>query len=132
MDTQERRNLIKSATNPDIKLDYVISISSHLITREGYENSVVNLRYVPDKLIISPESFGYYLKELGMLEWKTLEDVAATILNDINNELIARWLQIIISAPEKIYRDIDFHRVLIEDKQPNWNNAELLSRLKLH
>ena len=132
MDTQERRRLIKLETNPDIKLDYIISISSHFITKEVFENSIVSLRYVPDKLIIRPESFGYYLRELGMLRWEALEDIAATTLNDINNELIARWLQVIISTPGKVYHDIDFHKVLIEDKQPNWNNEELLSRLKLH
>ena len=132
MDIHKRRILLLFERNPDIKLDYVISITGHMATPGEVDSSAIHLRYVPDKAILNPASFGRYLDALGTLAWKTLEEVAAAILNDVNNELITRWLQVSISAPDQVHHGIDRHEVLLEDRQPNWDNAGLLSRLKRH
>ena len=132
MDILERRNLLATERNPDSKLDYVISITGHMATFGEVDSSAVHLRYVPDKVILNPAAFGRYLDTLGALESATLEDAAAAVLNDVNNELIARWVQVSISAPDQTHPGIDRHEVLLEDRQPNWDNAGLLSRLKLH
>ena len=132
MDIQERRALLVCERNPDIKLDYVISITGHMASHAEVDSSVIHLRYVPDKMILNPASFGRYLDALGTMPWETLEESAAAVLNDVNNELISRWLQVSISAPDQVHHGIDRHEVLLEDRQPNWDNAGLLSRLKLH
>jgi 7-cyano-7-deazaguanine reductase len=132
MDIQKRRTLLVCERNPDIKLDYVISITGHMAIPGEVDSSAIHLRYVPDKAILNPASFGRYLDTLGTLAWETLEEVAAAILNDVNNELVPRWLQVSISAPDQVHPGIDRHEVLLEDRQPNWDNAGLLSRLKLH
>lgn len=132
MDVFERRSLLATGRNPDIKLDYVISISGQIVAFGELDSSAVSLRYVPDKVILQPASFGRYLDALGKLDWTALEEAAAAVLNDVNNELIARWVQVWISAPGQIRLGVDAHEVLLEDRQPNWDNAGLLSRLKRH
>ena len=132
MDIHKRRALLICERNPDMKLDYVISITGHMATPVEVDSSAIHLRYVPDKTILTPASFGRYLDTLGTMAWGTLEERAAAVLNDVNNELIARWLQVSISAPDQVHHGIDRHEVLLEDRQPNWANAGLLSRLKLH
>ena len=132
MDIHERRALLTCERNPDMKLDYVISITGHMATPVEVDSSAIHLRYVPDKTILTPASFGRYLDTLGTMAWETLEERAAAVLNDVNNELIARWLQVSISAPDQVHHGIDRHEVLLEDRQPHWDNAGLLSRLKLH
>ena len=132
MDIHKRRALLICDRNPDIKLDYVISITGHMANSGEVNSSFIHLRYVPDKTILKPASFGRYLDALGTMKWKTLEEGAAAILNDINNELVTRWLQLSISAPNQVHHGIDRHEVMLEDCQPNWDNVGLLSRLKLH
>ena len=88
------------------------------------------MRYVPDKLIIDPAAFGRYLGALGTLPWESLEKVAVTILDDINNEVVARWVQVALSAPNGTHPGVDSHGVMLEDRQPKWDNPALLSRLR--
>ena len=129
MDTLERRSLLSTARNPDPKLDYVTSLAGHMTPFEKDQRSGVILRYVPDKLILEPSSFVRYLDALGALEWSSLEDAAATVLNDISNELVARWVQVSVTTSDQIHPGISGHDVRLEDQQPNWDNPGLLSRL---
>ncbi|MBC8270361.1 MAG: hypothetical protein H8E36_16605 [Rhodospirillaceae bacterium] len=132
MDIQERRRFLEAERNPDIKLDYVITITGRMATHSNVDCSVVSLRYVPDRVILKPTSFGRYLDALGTMDWAALEEAAAAVLNDVNNEIIARWVQVGIFAPDQVHPGIDGHEVLLEDRQPNWDNVGLLSRLKRH
>ena len=132
MDILERRTLLTTERNPDSKLDYVVAINGVIATKIEDQGSNVKLRYVPDRTILAPSAFGRYLEALGGIEWLSLEETAAAVLNDVNNELIARWVQVSVSAPGKLHPGIESHEVLLEDRQPNWDNAGLLSRLKQH
>ncbi|MEE8393877.1 MAG: hypothetical protein V3R66_05985, partial [Rhodospirillales bacterium] len=58
--------------------------------------------------------------------WETMEKVAVMVLNDINNEVVARWTQVSVAAS----KDKASHNVMVEDRQPHWDNPDLLSRLK--
>ncbi len=129
MDPRDRRSLLGTVRNPDFKLDYVTSLSGQLALFDPDQRSGLILRYVPDRLILDPPSFGRYLDALGSLQWQSLEAAAAAVLNDISNELVARWVQVAVSAPPGLYHGIDKHDVLLEDRQPNWDNAGLLARL---
>lgn len=129
METQQRRGLLSAARNPDPKVDYVASLRGHMALFNGGGSSGVALRYVPDRLVLEPSAFGRYLNAMGAIEWASLEAAAATILNDISNELVARWVQVSVSAPPRIHSGILSHDVLLEDRQPNWDNPGLLSRL---
>ncbi len=126
MDRIERRGALKTRPSPDSRLDCVSTLEG----RTGI--SPVRLRYVPDKLVMEPESFALYLKSLDGLAWDSLEETAMAILDDINNEVVARWTQITLCASDGRASDGDAgsHSVMVEDRQPKWDNSTLLSRLR--
>ena len=129
MDLNERRALLAVDNNLDRKLDYLVTLSGHL-PGGGGARQLVNVRYVPDKLILQARSFGAYLEALAETSWNNPEDLAVTVLTDINNEVIARWVQVSINVPELQHHAVDTHAVLIEDRQPGWDNPALLGRLE--
>jgi len=101
----------------------------HLEGRIAAIDATVNLSYVPYKNILAAETFADYLTELPVPDdtASALETSAAVILDDLNNELVPRWLQLVLTRHRA---DGTVQRVLVEDKQPRWNNKVLLSRAK--
>ncbi len=128
MDLQERRRILLTRSNPSGRLDYVITLDGH-VAGTGLQASV-RIRYVPDKLVLEPASLGAYLDALGAMAWESLEQAAAAVLDDFNNELVARWVQVAVSTPGAPAPGIDNHGVMLEDRQPRWDNPALLSRLR--
>jgi len=61
--------------------------------------------------------------------WHNPEDLAVTVLTDINNEVITRWIQVQVNVPELQHHAVDTHGVVIEDRQPGWDNPALMARL---
>lgn len=129
MDIIERRGHLTSTTNPDKKLDYIVTLQGHLPNSHGHLRHIV-LRYIPDRDVLDARSFGTYLEALSQITWPTPEDLAVTVLTDINNEIVARWIQIHLSIPERLHHAVETHAVIIEDRQPTWNNTDLLNRLE--
>lgn len=129
MDLMERRALLAFYDNPDRKLDYLITLAGHL-PGGGGARQLVEIRYVPDKHVLAARSLGKYLEGLSTVVWETPEDLAVTVITDINNEIIARWLQVSVSVPELQHHSVDTHAVVIEDRQPGWDNPGLLRRLE--
>ncbi|OHC74865.1 MAG: hypothetical protein A3G18_10115 [Rhodospirillales bacterium RIFCSPLOWO2_12_FULL_58_28] len=122
----ERRGILKARTSPDFKLDCISTLEGKI----GL--SSVSLRYVPDKHILDPKSFGAYLKAINDLPWESPEAMTLAILDDVNNEIVARWTRITVTtAPEtSVDKGIVAHSVMVEDRQPKWDNPALLSGLK--
>jgi len=119
-----RQASIETLPNPNTTNDYLCRQTSEI----GMNNTVkINLCYVPSKLVISSQAFGQYLHSLDVATDMPLESLAHTILDDLNNELIPRWIQITLIANEQ---GLDRgHKILIEDRQPQWDNKNLLNRL---
>ena len=116
--------------NPGASLDYVVALGGHMRRDADRAPTRVGVRYVPDRLVLEPAAFGRYLGALGSAGWPSLEGVAATILDDVNNELVPRWVQVTVSAPDDVHAGVDDHDVMLEDRQPKWDNPALLSRLR--
>jgi len=129
MDLIERRDKLEVGNNSDRTLDYIVTLSGHL-PNGGGARQLVAVRYVPDKLILKARSFGIYLEALGKLEWETPEDLAVTVLTDINNEVVTRWIEVSVNVPELQHHAVETHGVTIEDRQPGWDNPALLNRLE--
>lgn len=127
MDLMERRKLLAVEANPDRKLDYLVTLTGHLPGHNSRQ--VVELRYVPDKFVLASRSFGTYLEALAQEVWHNPEDLAVTVLTDINNEVITRWIQVQVNVPELQHHAVDTHGVVIEDRQPGWDNPALMARL---
>ncbi len=129
MDLLKRRALLDTQSNPDTGHDYVVTLSGSVA---GLRTTTVTLRYVPDRSILTPSSLEGYLKTIGELNWSGLEEAAAAIRDDLNNEIVPRWLQVSLRASVNAQGSVQRHDILLEDRQPKWDNPSLLSRLKLY
>ena len=129
MEPLERRALLVSQGNPDATLDYVSGLKGKLRAFDHGQAARVNIHYVPDRLIVEPAAFGRYLEALTTIEWQSLEELATAISSDFNNELVARWVRVQVMVPEGAYPGVGSHEVMVEDRQPKWDNEALLSRL---
>lgn len=119
---QQRRALLVTDANPGHALDYLNTLTGSVGNADR-----ITLRYVPDKLTLRPDAFSAYLDSFAALTAQPLEQLAITILEDVDNEVIPRWVEI---AAERNDGVSAVHRVLVEDRQPNWDNPGLLARLE--
>ena len=119
-----RQASIETQPNPNPGLDYLCHLEGNL----GEASTTrVSLRYVPGKLVLDTEALGLYLCSVEPQERQSLEALAALLLDDLNNELVPRWIQVILYADD---HSLDRgHRVLLEDRQPKWDNPTLLARI---
>jgi NADPH-dependent 7-cyano-7-deazaguanine reductase QueF len=131
MDAPTRRSHIKTTPNPDERLDYVITLTGTLGIRAAAGSCQISVRYIPDKLIISQASFAAYLQAVGEMEWANLEEAATAMLEDMGNEVVARWMQLKAASSKDGGGGAatSSHQIVLEDKQPQWDNAPLLARL---
>lgn len=126
--------MLLSAPNPARRLDYIVTITRQLKLDPPFGDVRVTLRYVPDMLVLDQAVIAGYMNELSIAPWNNLESLARAILDDFSNELVARWIEVTLSkspsetggggAPAFDYI------VVMEDRQPTWSNAELLTRLR--
>ncbi len=124
MEMMERRDLLATRANPDTRLDYVVSMKGVMASAPG-AGAEVALRYIPDRRVLDCEAFARYLEVLDAMAWKSLEAMAVAIRDDVNNEVVPRWLQVTVSGS-----GAGGHDIMLEDSQPKWDNLPLLSRLK--
>ncbi len=121
MNVNERRALLQTQDNPNRALDYLITLEALC----PQENIRLSLRYIPDRLIVQRASFPGYVTALFETK-RPLETIASDLLEDINNELVARWVQVILFEESE---NDNLHSVVMEDRQPQWDNPQLLSRI---
>lgn len=113
---------LEGRRNPRGDLDYVVAIES----AAPRAHCRVVLRYVPDKLLVDSRSLTDYLNALAPLDEPAPERLAFALLDDINNEIVPRWLQIAVFAETD---DMPAQTVIVVDRQPNWDNPAILSAL---
>lgn len=129
---QDRRKLLVAEVNPDANLDYLTALDGEIASLKGCAAGAASIRlvYVPDKAVLPPAGFSRYLEALGKETWESLEGVAVTILGDINNEVVPRWVRVRVAAESVHLPGVTAHTVMAEDRQPGWDNPTLLSGLK--
>ena len=129
MSARKRRELLATAPNPGERHDYMVVLEGSF-TLEGSDQRVnAALRYVADRRVLPLDAFGAYLESLNGGAWPSLEAVALVMLGDVNNELIPRWVQIRLVAGTGDLGDLGKrHSVIIEDRQPGWDDPTLLAR----
>ena len=98
---------IHSYSNPDNRKDWKISIGI-------IEPYVISVTYVPDKLLAEHNSIQNYLSECSDKEWASPEAMLLSIIEDVNNEIVPKWLRI-----EYKYENTE---IAIEDQQPGLGN----------
>lgn len=126
-DPMARRALLETDANPGGQQDYLIRLSGHVA---GASRASVTVRYVPDKRVLTPKGFGRYVDALGRIDWPSLEALAVAMVEDLKNELVPRWTQVAAEHPDDPHSAIERHAVLIEDRQPRWDNPALIARIR--
>ncbi|MCR9220810.1 MAG: hypothetical protein NXI21_11335 [Alphaproteobacteria bacterium] len=117
---------IEAAENPNPRIDYLVRLEGETTgARDHGGPARVVLSYVPDKRIVRQAAFRDYLAGLTGIEAgaNLPERLALRILGDFNDELVPRWVQVVVATPGDAG-----HRVLVEDRQPKWDNRVLLAR----
>ncbi len=123
----DRRSRLTTAPNPGGRHDYLVSIEATAWFMGAERPVTVTLLYIPDRLVLPPGKFSAYLEALDGCAWPTPEAAAAAVLADVNNELIPRWVQVRLAAAGP--GGAERHGVILEDRQPGWDNPDLLGRL---
>ena len=73
-----------------------------------------------------------YLSAFNALRLETAEHAALTLIDDVNDVLIPRWIEVSVAVvyATSIENEAPVnHAVTIEDRQPGWDNPRLLARL---
>ncbi len=119
------RETLRTRPNPNREVDYVVILEGTVRPRGAAAPLNLTLCYVPDRLIVETGEWRKYLAELSAESMSTLEELAHRILFDVNNEVVPRWLSVVVcdDTPGPS------HKVVIEDRQPTWDNPDLLRRI---
>ncbi|OSQ39666.1 hypothetical protein [Thalassospira mesophila] len=126
----ERRNLLETETNPGIQFDYVVTLQSELGGAQNVFPARLTLRYIPDRLILKPACLATYFQEIETIVFDNLEQAAVLLMEDFNNELIPRWINMRLNKHTADNASVQHHEATMEDRQPRWHNARLLERLE--
>lgn len=113
-----RRERLTTAPSPDSRHDFLVEL------RGETAGTRLTVRLVPDRLVLIPASFAAYLADWPQIP-DGLEALAVALLDDLNNELVPRWVEVTAERDAPLP-----HRVVIEDRQPNWDNPQLTGRLR--
>lgn len=127
MNAQDRRDLLRGRPSPDATRDYVVELERGL-TYPGKRVDIA-LRYVPDRAVLRLESLEAYFDALGDSPSRPLEEIGAVVLGDVNDCLVPRWIEVRV-ATSGGDGGIESHAVLLQDRQPKWDNPALLARLR--
>ena len=115
-----RRERLTTAPNPDARHDYLVELQG-----EPAPGTRLIIRYVPDRLIADAAGAASYLGALAVETGAAPEALAIAVLDDLNNELIPRWVEVAIERDQPLP-----HRVVVEDRQPGWDNPPFFARLR--
>jgi hypothetical protein len=118
-DAARRRAALGAQANPAPWHDYLVRWAG---TLAGGTRLVID--YVPDRQVLTPAAFAGYLALLEVGPWATLESLVVAVLDDLNNELVPRWVQVAAHHRQGTTR----HHAVAEDRQPDWDNPGLLAR----
>lgn len=132
MDILERRQLLMTKRGPGGVSEYISALEGTFPTEQETLTINVLLRYVPGTDVLIPTSFANYLHKISTLDWPTHEGLAAAIRDDAMDVLIARWVQVVLTAEGEPGEPVHRQRVILEDRAPKWDNAKLLARLELY
>ncbi len=100
-------DIIKTHSITDTRKDWllVIEISSPV---------KIKVTLIPDKLTADHSSVTRYLNDMANKDWENPEKMILQIIEDINNALVPKWLEV---AYEK-----DGIILKVEDRQPGLEN----------
>ena len=120
-----RRALLVTASNPGPEHDMLVTVTETISFDDPDAQLLAEIRYVPDKRVLDVENSHSYWQHHRLQDRRDPEAMAATVLADFNNEIVPRWVQVLLVDQRR------GHQVVITDRQPAWDNPHLLARLRL-
>ena len=109
-----RRAVLAPQALPPARVEYVVRMDIEC------EGGLLSLLYVPDRFTVDEAALAAYMPQVDAMNL-SVELKAITILEDLVNELVCRWLRVSLTLNGKT--------VVVEDRQPGWRNDDLLVRL---
>jgi|TARA_R110002096_G_scaffold435548_1_gene661367 7-cyano-7-deazaguanine reductase len=94
---------LKTYPNPDSRKNWLIVV-------EIKEPVQLRVKMVPDKLIADHQEFKSLIRRVVGQDWGTPEEMTLNIIENINNDLVPMWLEVIYER--------DGIMVRLEDRQP--------------
>jgi 7-cyano-7-deazaguanine reductase len=125
---RSRRGLIQATPSPTTSHDYLIDLKVSLNLKDAAMKADICIRYVPDRDILQAAELNEYWHFIENARWPNEATLALTLLDDLNNEIIPRWLQIQVQTKPEVV-GVERQTVTIEDNQPGWHNQRLLARI---
>ncbi len=122
---EARRAILTPRPNPGPRRSYHVTLEADIGSIAG-RPTIVTVDYVPDRGVLEAAAFSAYARGLGGRAWAGPEDLGVTVLDDINNELVPRWVRVSVSCASACKQgdaDADLvsqHAVVLEDCQPTW------------
>jgi hypothetical protein len=123
-----RRQALATRPHRFRQRDYVVSLGSTLALPIAPAPVKIRLSYVPDRLVLDRDCFEPYLARLAAEPWTGIEEAMTAFLGDIANEVVPFWAHLSATTRIKSDGDDDSHTIAMEDRQPNWDNPDLLAR----
>ena len=123
--SRSRRERLITRPNARPKIDYIVGLQGFTIAMAGRDAIDVALRYVPDRMLLEGAAWTHYLDELRAPDGVRIEELATTILDDVANEVVPRWLGVSLERRSGAGPGLS---VMVEDRQPQWDNPALLAR----
>jgi hypothetical protein len=116
---EQRRARLALRPNPAERLTYQVSL------RAGADQGSalfawILVDYVPDRVLLDPLAFADYAALLSLQTWQGLEALGVAVLDDLNNELVPRWVRVTVRAARTGQAPSLRHDVVLEDWQPSW------------
>lgn len=127
----DRREQLAFSPAPASNRDYITTLRGQL-DGAAFDLKTIHLevRFVPDRYVVSANHFNAYLAHLNTWPFDTLESLCAALRDDFANVLIGKWTQVTVIGESINKHGCQEQQVVMEDRQPKWNNTTLLDRLK--
>ena len=121
MDLHERRALLTGKSSPDTEHEILVRLEQTVSFKGEPDPIQIRIMYIPDRLVLPGESVQAYFEAVSTLDCDSLETLAVQLLDDFNNEIVPRWVQIDIITTGV--------QTTATDRQPGWDNPNLLSSI---
>lgn len=130
MDATTRRKLVHTKPNPHPQRDIVTEFHTQLTLPRG-KRIGIHVRYVPDKNLLVTDDYGQYLSMFETIEMVDVfsEELAGILVDDLNSEVVPRWVQVRLDVTYAGGINAMQKSVILEDRQPGWDNNNILLRI---
>lgn len=122
MPAERRRARLAVRPNPAERLTYQVSLRAGA-DQSGALFAWILVDYVPDRMLLDPAAFASYVALVSQQAWEGLEALGVAVLDDLNNELVPRWVRVTLRAAQSAQASSLRHEVMLEDWQPSWTGT---------